>query len=127
MNKVLLLLPAILCGVSGVAASAAPNVATWPPTQCGREPVAPQVDDTTVERYNSSVDRVTLYERQARAFNTCVAKAANVEQTAISDDARNRIDAIQSVSIGLQRRIAANFNALSAALRRGPTRSRQIP
>ncbi len=120
MNKAWVVLAAILCGLGGSAASAAAGAAAWPPTQCGREPAAPQVDDSTVERYNASVDRVTLYEHQARTFDACVARAASTAQAAISDDARQRIDAIQAVNIGLQRRIAGNFTALGAALRNRP-------
>ncbi len=118
MNKALLVLPAILCGLDAHAAPA------WPPTQCGREPAAPQIDESTVERYNASVDRVTLYGRQARAYDACVAKAASAAQAAISDEARRRMDAIQAVSLGLQRRIAGNFTALGAALRSRPPKGR---
>ena len=117
MNRARLVLCLILCGLGGTATSAAPG---WPPTQCGREPAPPPVETATVERYNTSVDRVTLYERQARAFDACMSKAAGAAQAAISDDARRRIDAVQDARVALQRRIAANFAALGAALRNRP-------
>jgi hypothetical protein len=101
------------------AAKEATPASGWNAAQCGREPVAPTVDTTTVDRYNASVDRVTTYERAARSYNACVSKAATTEQTAISNDARLRIDAIQQVSGGVQKRIAANFTALTGALRAG--------
>ena len=145
MNKAWIVLPAIVCGVvaSGATApraSAAPHHdaraavhrpaaaspatpvaegAAWNPSQCGREPVAPGVDTSTVDRYNASVDRVTLYEKAARTFNACVSKAATIQQTAISNEARTRIDAIQTVSGGVQKRIAGNFASLTTALRAG--------
>ena len=112
----------ILCGLGGTATSAA--VPGWPPTQCGREPAPPPVETATVERYNASVDRVTLYERQARAFDACVSKAAGAAQTAISDDARQRINAVQDTRVALQRRITANFATLGAALRNRPAGTR---
>ncbi|WP_419729169.1 hypothetical protein [Lichenicola sp.] len=89
----------------------------WSPAGCGREPAAPSVDTATVDRYNASVDHVTAYEKEARAYNACVSKAAVAEQTAISNEARTRIDAIQSVSSSVQKRIAGNFTALTTALR----------
>lgn len=141
MTRAWIVLPMLLCGLAGTGATAraateagrhashraapparaadAPSAAPssgWS-APCGREPAAPVVDTKTVERYNASVDQVTLYEKAARAYNACVAKAATAEQTAISDQARSRIDAIQAVSGGVQKRIAANFNSLTTALR----------
>lgn len=91
----------------------------WNASQCGREPAPPAVDTSTVDRYNASVDRVTTYEKSARTYNACVSKAATLQQTAISNDARARIDAIQSISGGVQKRIAGNFTTLTTALRAG--------
>ncbi len=124
MGKVRIVLPAMMCGlaVCGAtvpAAAASGPGAGWNAPQCGREPAAPTIDTSTVDRYNASVDRVAAYEHAARSFNACVSKAATTEQTAISNDARLRIDAIQSVSGGVQKRIAANFAALTGALRAG--------
>ncbi len=124
MGRIRIVLPAMMCGLVACGATApalaAPGPgAGWSATQCGREPAAPSVDTTTVDRYNASVDRVTAYERAARSYNGCVSKAATTEQTAISNDARVRIDAIQGVSGGVQKRIAANFSALTGALRAG--------
>ena len=118
------MLPALMCGLVLCRvpvpkdAAAAPG-AGWSAAQCGREPAAPAVDTTTIDRYNASIDRVAAYERAARSYNACVARTATAEQTAISNEARARIDAIQAVSAGVQKRIAANFGALTAALRAG--------
>lgn len=95
----------------------------WSAPQCGREPVAPQIDTSTVQRYNASVDQVTAYDQAARSYNACVSRQATAEQTTISNDARARIDAIQAGSSGVQKRIAGNFAALAEALRRGVPRS----
>lgn len=139
--RVRIVLSSMMCGLAGVGATiavaaparhdthaarpivapvaAAAPAAGWSAAQCGREPVAPAVDTSTVDRYNASVDHVTTYEKTARAFNACVSKAATTQQTAISNDARAQIDAIQSVSSGVQKRIAGNFTALTTALRAG--------
>ena len=109
----------VACGATAPARAASGPGAGWSAAQCGREPAAPTVDTTTIDRYNASVDRVTAYERAARSYNGCVSKAATAEQTAISNDARVRIDAVQGVSSGVQKRIAANFSALTGALRAG--------
>lgn len=99
------------------SATAGPGAGGWSPGNCGREPAAPVVDTSTIDRYNASVDQVTSYEKAARSYNACVSKEATAEQTAISNAARSRIDSIQAVSAGVQRRIAANFTSLTAALR----------
>ncbi len=102
------------------AAAAAPG--GWSPAGCGREPQPPVVETTTIARYNASIDAVTAYDAAARTYNACVSRTATAEQTAISDQARQRIDRIQQVSTGVQQRIAANFAALGAALKKGPPR-----
>lgn len=94
----------------------------WSPASCGREPQAPVVETATIARYNASIDAVTAYDQAARTYNACVSRAATEEQTAISNQAKLRIDSIQQVSTAVQRRIAANFAALSAALKKGPPR-----
>ncbi len=101
---------------------AAPSAAAggWSPASCGREPAPPTVETSTIARYNASIDAVTAYDQAARTYNSCVSRSATAEQTAISAQAKQRIDAIQSVSESVQKRIAANFNALSAALKKGP-------
>ncbi|MCQ8279409.1 hypothetical protein NFI95_13265 [Acetobacteraceae bacterium KSS8] len=92
----------------------------WSPSHCGREPAPPTVETSTIARYNASIDAVTAYDQAARSYNSCVSRSATEEQTAISAQAKQRIDAIQAVSEAVQKRIAANFTALSAALKKGP-------
>ncbi|MGI4942804.1 MAG: hypothetical protein ACRYHQ_19935, partial [Janthinobacterium lividum] len=126
MKNAWIVLPAILCALAATPAparpgpvapshethrathpaSAAPSTGTWS-APCGREPVAPVVDTSTVDRFNAAVDHVTLYEKAARSYSACISKAATVQQTAVSNDAKTRIDAIQAVSSGVQKRIAA--------------------
>lgn len=102
---------------SGAARAAGAAGAWAAPAACGAEPAAPSVDVSSVEHYNASVDKVTAYEKAARAYNTCVARSANKEETAISNEAREKIAHIHEGSATVQKRIAANFVHLTASLK----------
>jgi len=99
--------------------ASAARAAGWSAASCGREPAAPDVDTTSVERYNASVDRVTAYEKDARSYNACVSREAVAQQTAISREAKERIDTVQAGASAVQKHIANNFESLTAALRAG--------
>jgi len=88
----------------------------WSAPNCGREPSPPVVESGSVDRYNASIDRVSAYDKAARSFSACVTKQAVAEQTAISNEARVRMAAINGVATSVQKRIAGNFGALSAQL-----------
>ena len=75
-----------------------------------------------MDHYNASIDRVGAYDNAARAYSACVTREALAEQTAISKQARARMDAINAVAASVQTRIAGNFSALSAQLRAASTR-----
>ncbi|MBO1327670.1 hypothetical protein OQ496_04165 [Acetobacter suratthaniensis] len=94
----------------------------WTPQNCGEEPAAPAVDVSSVERYNASVDKVSAYQKEARAYNSCVVRSALHEETAISEDAKDRITFVHDSSAAVQKRIAANFEKLTATLKAGSTR-----
>lgn len=94
----------------------------WAPQNCGEEPAAPAVDVSSVERYNASVDKVSAYQKEARAYNSCVVRSALHEETAISEDAKDRITFVHDSSAAVQKRIAANFEKLTATLKAGSAR-----
>mgnify|MGYP003362541075 FL=1 len=94
----------------------------WVPAACGAEPDAPAVDVSSVEKYNASVDKVSAYEKAARAYNACVSKTAVKEETAISNEARDKIAYIHDGSTAVQQRIGANFTQLTTALKAGGAR-----
>lgn len=91
----------------------------WVPSTCGAEPDAPAVDASSVEKYNASVDKVSAYEKAARTYNACVSKTAVKEETAISNEARDKIAHIHEGSSAVQQRISANFTQLTSALKAG--------
>ncbi|MFT8418225.1 MAG: hypothetical protein ABF636_05240 [Acetobacter sp.] len=103
--------------VTCVSAHAAERA--WVPAVCGVEPVAPTVDVSSVEKYNASVDKVSAYEKAARTYNACVSKVALKDETAISNEARDKIAYIHEGSTAVQQRIGANFTQLTTALKAG--------
>ena len=92
---------------------------SWLPASCGTEPAAPVVDVSSVEKYNASVDKVSAYEKAARTYNACVSKTAVKEETAISNEAREKIAYIHEGSAAVQQRIGASFTQLTTALKVG--------
>lgn len=104
------LLSALAFGTAGAAESG------WSAPKCGAEPEAPAVKAGTVAQYNESVDRVTAYEKEARAYNACVSGQANREETAISQEASAKISRIHSASAAVQTHIAGSFQKLSSEL-----------
>lgn len=91
--------------------------AGWGAPNCGHEPGPPAVEAGSVDRYNASIDRVSAYDKAARAYSACVSRQAIADQSAISNDARNRMAVINGAATAVQRRIASNFGALSAQLK----------
>jgi len=105
----------VVCGLLVVGPVCAAE-AGWSADRCGREPAAPTVTATSTAEYNASVDRVTAYEKAARAYNSCVSGQAGSAENAISQEARGRIEKIHAASSAVQQRIAANFSALTRQL-----------
>lgn len=92
---------------------------TWSASDCGKEPTPPTVDISSVEHYNTSVDKVMAYEKAARTYNACVASEATKAETAVSNDAKQQIDHIHAASVAVQKKLAANFVDLSGKLKAG--------
>ena len=94
----------------------------WSAPDCGAEPAMPTLDVSSVEHYNASVDKATAYQKAARAYNTCVAKAANKQETAISNEAKEKIAYVHEGSLAVQKHIAANFTRMTATLKAGSSK-----
>ena len=78
----------------------------WTPKTCGTEPAAPKIDLGTVEKYNASAKKVTQYQKDAQAYNTCVSK-----------EAAAKIQAINASATAIQKTIWGNFDRYSAAFK----------
>ncbi|NHN89331.1 hypothetical protein [Acetobacter conturbans] len=102
--------------IAGVLAPAHAE-SLWAASGCGAEPSAPSLDVSTVDHYNASVDKVASYEKAARAYNGCVSKEATHQQTAISTEAKAKMDHIQEGSSTVQKRIAGNFTKFNTQLK----------
>ena len=102
----------LLSGGPALAAQAG-----WSAPACGHEPGPPAVEAGSVDRYNASIDKVSAYDKAARAYSACVSRQAVAEQSAISNDARSRMAVINGAATAVQKRIATNFGALSAQLK----------
>lgn len=91
----------------------------WVAQGCGSEPMPPSVDVSTVDKYNASVDAVTHYENTARDYNSCVSRKGVADETAISNDARKKMNFVHAGSSAVQQRISKNFVDLTNALQQG--------
>lgn len=113
---VALSLGALSLGVLGTPLAAHAEGA-WTAQSCGAEPQAPSIDTSSVDRYNASIDRASAYEKAARTYNSCVAREANKQETAASEEARAKIAHIHEGSVAVQGRIAANFTRITTQLK----------
>lgn len=109
----------LLVSAPALASAASAHDGAWAATGCGSEPSAPAMDVSSVDKYNSSVDRAAAYEKAARAYNSCVAKEATKQETAVSAEAREKISHIHEGSSVVQKRIAANFAKITTTLKAG--------
>ncbi|OUI85809.1 hypothetical protein [Acetobacter tropicalis] len=113
---------ALMAALPVVSGQAQAATTAWTASACGAEPTMPSMDVSSVEHYNASVDKATTYEKAARAYNGCVARTANKEETAISNEAREKIAHIHEGSAAVQKRIATNFSRMTASLRAGSSK-----
>lgn len=112
----------VACVAPAWCATAQAASGGWSAAECGSEPVMPALDVSSVEHYNASVDKATAYQKAARAFNACVAKAANKQETAISNEARDKIAYVHEGSQAVQKHIAANFTHMTTTLKAGSSK-----
>ena len=55
----------------------------WAPTGCGIEPVAPVVEQSSVDAYNKSVKAINEWQQKTNAYNTCLINEANADNALI--------------------------------------------
>ena len=90
-----------LTGVSGTAGTITNGA--WSPSSCGTEPVVPVIEQGSVDEYNQSVKAVNDWQQKANAYNGCLIKEANADNSLIAGSAndeqarlRAAIDKIQT-------------------------------
>ena len=72
---------------SGMAGTIANGV--WSPSNCGAEPAVPVIDQSSVDAYNQSVKKINDWQQKANAYNGCLIKEANADNTLISNSAND--------------------------------------
>ena len=84
----------------------------WSPSGCGTEPVAPVVDPSNIDTYNESVKAIYDWQQKANAYNSCLIKEANADNSLIADSAneeqvrlRVAIEKIQSETIAAKAKL----------------------
>ena len=89
---VAILLAAISAGSAGTITNGA-----WSPSACGTEPVAPAIEQDSIDDYNKSIKAINDWQKKARAFNECVIKEANADNSLIvktANDQQSRLHAV---------------------------------
>lgn len=86
---------------------------------CGHEPKAPTINVSNVDNYNNSVGHYTAYDKAARAYYACVAKAAHTKQAAISQKAAADMEPYKKATTEVRNRITANLTKIQAELKAG--------
>ncbi|MDI2113446.1 hypothetical protein [Commensalibacter nepenthis] len=112
-----ILLQAGIVGLGMIVGSAA-FAQDWA-ASCGHEPKAPSINVSNVSNYNSSVEHYTAYDKAARAYYSCVAKAAHAKQAAISQKAAADMEPYKKVTTDVRNRITANLTKIQTELKAG--------
>lgn len=63
---------------------------TWQPSGCSTEPVAPVIEQSTVDAYNKSIKAINEWQQKANAYNTCLINEANVDNAIIAKIANEK-------------------------------------
>ncbi len=69
----------------------------WTPSGCGTEPIAPGIEQNSIDAYNKSIKAINDWQVKAQAFNECVIKEANADSALIAktaNDQQNRLRAV---------------------------------
>jgi len=76
----------MLVAVSGTAGTIANGA--WSPSGCGDEPAFPSIDQSSVAAYNQSVQAINDWQQKAHAYNDCLIKEANTDNSLIANAAK---------------------------------------
>jgi hypothetical protein len=80
----------ILSALASVCSAGTIAKGIWSPSACGAEPVAPQINQTTVDNYNKSVTTINAWQEKVVTYNTCIVKEANDDTASILKSANER-------------------------------------
>ncbi len=77
----------MLTAVSGTAGTITNGV--WTPSSCGTEPVVPVIEQGSVDAYNQSIKAINDWQQKANAYNGCLIKEANADNSLIANAAND--------------------------------------
>lgn len=61
----------------------------WSPASCGTRPAAPEIDSRSVDAYNRSLKAARDWQQKAQAYNDCIVKEANADNSVIAETAND--------------------------------------
>lgn len=73
----------MLSAMASVCSAGTIAKGVWTPSNCGAEPTAPKVNQTTVDNYNKSVTTINAWQEKVGTYNACVIKEANDDNASI--------------------------------------------
>ncbi len=103
---------AILLSVNSVSFAGTIANGVWSPSACGTEPVAPAIEQDSIDAYNKSVKAINDWQTKAQAFNECVINEANADNAIIAKTANDQ----QSRLHGILDKIKSDMVAAKAKL-----------
>ena len=69
----------------------------WSASGCGTEPVAPAIEQDSIDAYNKSIKAINDWQVKAQTFNECVIKEANADNILIAKTANDQQNRLRSV------------------------------
>ena len=78
---------AIMVATVSVGSAGTISNGAWSPSGCGIEPVAPFVEQDSVDAYNRSIKTINEWQQKASTYNTCVIDEANTDNALIAKTA----------------------------------------
>jgi hypothetical protein len=87
-----ILLAAVSVGTAGTITNG-----VWSASGCGTEPVAPAIEQDSIDAYNRSIKAINDWQVKAQAFNECEIKEANADSALIAKTANEQQSRLRSV------------------------------
>ena len=95
-QRIFFILAMVLTAIStGIAGTITNQV--WSPSGCGTEPIAPVIEQDSIDAYNKSIKAINDWQIKAQAFNECVIKEANADSALIAKTANDQQNRLRSV------------------------------
>jgi hypothetical protein len=69
----------------------------WSASGCGTEPVAPAIEQDSIDAYNKSIKAINDWQVKAQTFNECVIKESNADNALIAKTANDQQNRLRSV------------------------------